>query len=167
MSAQYCGCDPEAKHLCGMHLKFFESQQNSAGIVKAIDRSIVNEVPAPAPWSLEDSLRSRFPHGHPKFLPTTLKEIQLHSDKNHDYAKGGSPLGNFERVSAILALYPNLKLSDPRVLAMTYALKQVDAFLWGLNSGIKHKVEGAVERLQDVSVYAKIIICMCLDLEGK
>jgi hypothetical protein len=105
-------------------------------------------------------LRAEFPHGHPSFLPITVREIELHSAKNHDYAKGGSPLGNFERVSAILALYPKLQLSDMRVVALVYALKQLDAVLWGLNSDIQHKVEGLNSRLQDISVYSKIVMCM-------
>lgn len=109
---------------------------------------------------VEERLREVFPHGHPDFLPTTVREMQLHSDKNHDYAAGGSPLGNFERVSAILGLYPNLKLSDQRVVALVYALKQVDAVLWGLNQNIEHKVEGLNSRLQDISVYSKIVMCM-------
>ena len=39
-----------------------------------------------------NQLRARYPHGHPAFLPTTLKEIELHSAKNHDYAQGGPAL---------------------------------------------------------------------------
>lgn len=105
-------------------------------------------------------MRQRYPHGHSAFLPITLKELELHSVKNHDYAKGGPALGNFDRVSAILALYPNLKLSDRRVVALVYALKQLDAVLWGLSENIEHKVEGLNARLQDISVYAKIIQCM-------
>jgi hypothetical protein len=105
-------------------------------------------------------LRELFPHGHPDFLPTTLREMQLHSDKNHDYAGTGSALGNFDRVAAILALYPNLKLSDRRVVALVYALKQLDAVLWGMSDNIVHKVEGLNDRLQDISVYAKIVMCI-------
>lgn len=107
-----------------------------------------------------------FPHGHPKFLPITLKEIELHSKKNHDYASGGDPAGNFKRVAAILALYPNLKLSDPRVVALVYALKQLDAVLWGLNSNITHQVEGLDERLGDISIYSKIVMCLNADKAG-
>lgn len=110
-----------------------------------------------------DQLRQEYPYGHPAFLPITMEELQLHSDKNHDYAAGGSPLGNFERVSAILALYPNLKAGDRRVVALIYALKQIDAVLWGINSNIVAKVEGLKGRLQDISVYAKIVMCMCDD----
>lgn len=112
-----------------------------------------------------DALRTIFPHGHEDFLPTTVKELELHSLKNHDYAKGGSALGNFERVSAILALYPGLNLADKRVVALTYALKQLDAVLWGIAKGIAHKVEGLNERLQDIAVYAKIVMCMCTEEE--
>jgi hypothetical protein len=110
-----------------------------------------------------DDLREHYPHGHPAFLPITVAELQLHSDKNHDYAKGGAALGNFDRVSAILALYPGLKLGDRRVVALVYALKQLDAVLWGISSNIQHKVEGLKDRLQDISVYSKIVMCMCDD----
>lgn len=110
--------------------------------------------------AVQSVLRNRYPHGHKKFLPITLREIELHSNKNHDYAKGGNALGNFTRVAAILALYPNLKLSDQRVVALVYALKQVDAVLWGMSAGIEHKVEGANARLQDISVYSKLVMCM-------
>lgn len=110
-----------------------------------------------------EALRLLYPHGHKAFLPITVKEAALHSDKNHDYAMGGSALGNFERVSSILALYPKLKLSDPKVVALVYMLKQLDATLWGLNSNIEHKVEGILPRLQDISVYTKIVMCMVED----
>ena len=109
------------------------------------------------------ALRRSFPHGHPEYLPTLVNQAQLHSNKNHDYAKGGSALGNFERVAQILALYPDLKLSDPRVVALVYALKQIDAVLWGINQGIEHKVEGLNSRLDDISVYCNIVQCMNKD----
>ena len=107
-----------------------------------------------------DALRAIFPHGHEDFLPTTVKELELHSVKNHDYARGGDSLGNFNRVAAILALYPGLDLSDRRVIALVYAMKQLDAVLWGLAKKIVHKVEGLNDRLQDISVYSKIVMCM-------
>lgn len=105
-------------------------------------------------------LRAIFPHGHEDYLPLAVKELELHSAKNHDYAKGGVALGNFNRVAAILALYPGLDPGDRRVVALTYALKQLDAVLWGLAKRIVHKVEGLNERLQDIAVYAKIVMCM-------
>jgi hypothetical protein len=104
-------------------------------------------------------------HGHPFFYEQTRQEEDLHSKKNHDYAAGGDPLGNFTRVAAILGLYPGLDPSDPAVVAEIYALKQLDACLWGLAKGIKHQVEGFHERLQDRSVYAKIERCILKDRE--
>ena len=89
-----------------------------------------------------------------------LQMAKLHSDKNHDYAGGGSSLGNFERVSAILKLYPKLDVSDKKVVALIYALKQVDAVLWGLSEKLAHKVEGLDGRLADIAVYATIVRCM-------
>lgn len=109
---------------------------------------------------VEAMFRDTFPHGHREFLPITIQELQLHSDKNHDYASGGDALGNFNRVAAILALYPDLDLADRRIVALVYAMKQLDAVLWGLNGNIQHKVEGLNSRLQDISVYAKIVMCM-------
>jgi hypothetical protein len=110
------------------------------------------------------AVKAAYPHGHPDFADVTLKELVLHSNKNHDYAAGGPALGNFERVSTILGLYPGLNLSDQRVVALVYALKQVDAVLWGLSENIVHKVEGLNDRLQDISVYAKLVQCMNRDL---
>jgi hypothetical protein len=98
-----------------------------------------------------------YPHGHPKFIELCMNEMQLHNDKNHDYAAGGSPLGNFERVGRILTLYPNLKPYDPAMVALIYMLKQLDAYLWIKSNGHEVKVEGISDRLRDVSVYAKII----------
>ncbi len=108
----------------------------------------------------EEWLRGEFPHGHKHYLPVALKQLELHSQKNWDYASGGDPLGNFDRVAAILGNYPNLKLSDRRVVALVYALKQIDAVLWGINSNITQKVEGLDSRLDDIAVYATIVQCM-------
>ena len=94
--------------------------------------------------------------GHPRFDELTAVELELHAAKNADYAGGGDPLGNFKRVAATLAQYPGLRLNDPMVVALVYAMKQVDAVLWLLSTGRDGKVEGIPQRLQDVSVYAKL-----------
>ena len=86
----------------------------------------------------------------------TLKELELYRAKNKDYTKGGSPFGNFERVSSILSLYPKLKLSNPQVVAMVYLMKQLDSVLWMLSEGYEGEVENIDTRLTDVHVYAKI-----------
>jgi hypothetical protein len=99
-------------------------------------------------------------NGHPRFYEILDEFADLHSRKNHDYASGGDPLGNFRRVAKIFSMYPGLKLSDPLVVALCYAMKQVDASLWMLSNGHKAEVEGVVDRLQDVSVYAAIGIIL-------
>jgi len=106
---------------------------------------------------IRDELREKYPHGHPRFLDLILDEIRLHSDKNHDFAKGGNPLGNFNRVGAILRLYKGLDPGDPVVVAVSFMLKQLDASLWMLSQGYAAKVEGHAERWRDIAVYAKII----------
>lgn len=105
---------------------------------------------------IAEACETRYPYGHPSFVNKTLGELQLHNDKNHDYASGGDPLGNFKRVANIVAQYPGLSMRDPAVVPLIFSLKQLDAVLWGLSQGIEHKVEGPVERLRDISVYAKL-----------
>ena len=87
----------------------------------------------------------------------TQQELDLYRAKNKDYTQGGDPFGNFKRVSVIMMLYPKLKLSDPRVVAMVYLMKQLDAALWMLSEGYEGEVENIDTRLTDVGVYAKII----------
>jgi len=95
-------------------------------------------------------------HGHPMFYELTEKEVRLHSDKNKDYAQGGDPLGNFNRVSAIKKLYPGLKWDGPTGVCLGYMLKQLDAALWMLANGYEGDVENIDSRLTDVHVYAKL-----------
>ena len=87
----------------------------------------------------------------------TEAELELYRQKNKDYTRGGDIYGNFKRVSVILALYPKLQLSNPRVVAMVYMLKQLDAALWMMSEGYEGEVENIDTRLTDVHVYAKII----------
>ncbi|KKN86910.1 hypothetical protein LCGC14_0264730 [marine sediment metagenome] len=102
-------------------------------------------------------LQELFPHGDSLFLDLTLSELKGYSAKNYDYAAGGDANGNFFRVSSILGLYPGLKLSDPRVVAFVYLMKQVDNVLWSFSRGFEGKVEDIDPRLFDVGVYVKII----------
>ena len=102
-------------------------------------------------------MRKVFPYGHPDFIIMTLREMELHSTKNYDYAHGGDPLGNFDRVAKFFSNYPGLDLSKPEVVAAVYMMKQLDAALWLMCQGHEAKVEGIGERMGDVSVYSKII----------
>jgi len=102
-------------------------------------------------------------YGHPRFYEILNELAQLHSDKNHDYAVGGDPLGNFKRRAAIYAMYPGLDLSDPAVIPLVDMLKQLDALLWFYSNKHEAKVEGKVGRAKDVSVYS--VINMILEEE--
>lgn len=97
-----------------------------------------------------------FFHGHPRFYQLTREEVDLHSRKNYDYAGGGDPLGNFKRVSALLSQYPNLDCSNPVLVAIIYAIKQLDAVLWMLSRGFEGEIEGIGTRLADIYVYMKL-----------
>ena len=101
------------------------------------------------------NLRVHYPYGHPEFIPLCLEEMELHSQKNADYARGGDSLGNFKRVSKTLSLWGID--CPPYVVALIYMMKQVDAVGWMLGQNYEGQVEGIKSRLQDISVYAKLI----------
>ena len=111
----------------------------------------------PVLQKLEEILRRRFPHGHPGFIPMTIDEMELHSKKNYDYAGGGKPTGNFDRVGKIVGMYPGIDWSKPQNVALFYALKQLDAYLWLESQKRDGAVEGKDARLGDISVYTKIM----------
>jgi len=100
-------------------------------------------------------LRDKFPYGHQKFIPLCLEEMDLHSRKNHDYAYSGDPLGNFHRVSDMLHTWR--VNCPPWGVAFIYMMKQVDAVGNMLGNNYEGEVEGLKGRLQDISVYAKLI----------
>lgn len=102
-------------------------------------------------------LKEKFSYGHPDFVDITLDELDLHTKKNKDYAQGGDPLGNFDRVSKILSNYPKLNASKREVVALVYMLKQLDAVLWMWNQGYEGEIEGVQDRLRDIHVYTKLI----------
>jgi len=90
------------------------------------------------------------------FKEITESMVELYEAKNNDYAKGGDEHGNFSRVANIMSNYPNLKPSDPVIVAITYMLKQLDAVLWAKNNGYETKVETLDEKYQDISIYSII-----------
>ena len=108
-----------------------------------------------------EKLREEFPHGHPDYVEITLEELQLHSDKNHDFAGGGDdPHGNFNRVSAIKKLYPGFDWDSPFGTCIDYFLKQFDSMMWMRCRGLVAKVETIPKRLMDMVVYSKIAITL-------
>jgi hypothetical protein len=101
-------------------------------------------------------------YGHKRFYEMTKEEEQLHSSKNFDYAGGGDPLGNFNRVAELVDKYNILSAphSTRTKVAIIYQLKQFDCFMDAYGKGKKMKVEGFHSRIQDISVYAKLIDIM-------
>lgn len=97
-------------------------------------------------------------HGHPRFKELMEKAIGMHDTKNYDYARGGNPLGNFQRVSAIKQLYKGLPWDTPTGTAIDYMLKQLDAALWMYAQGYEGETEGFEGRMMDVCVYSPLII---------
>jgi len=95
-------------------------------------------------------------HGHPRFYELTRQEEELHSKKNKDYARGGDPLGNFNRVAEILKLYPGFPFDSPAGVALIYAFKQIDAAMWSMAKGYKPEVDPRGERFGDASIYFKL-----------
>ena len=123
----------------------------------------------PSPESttqLTNILSFRYPHGHPAFLPDLLEIAKLHSDKNHDYAKGGDPLGNFDRTAAIMQLYPAFPWATPHGNATVQMLKQLDAYLWMQSAKTEAKVEGHDSRLRDIQVFAGLIRILLRPRQG-
>lgn len=104
-------------------------------------------------------------HGHPRFFELTRAEEELHSRKNKDYASTGHPMGNFDRVSALLRQYPGFPYDTNYGVAFIYMLKQLDAALHLISERREGEVEGVAERLGDISVYAKLIRIMYEDRE--
>lgn len=102
-------------------------------------------------------IKEHFPNGDPTYIDITIEEMILYNAKNGDYAGGGDdPNGNFNRTAKFFEMYPNLRMSDPRVVALNLMMKQLDQVLWSLNRGYEGKVEGLDPRLADMHVYAKI-----------
>lgn len=127
-----------------------------------LDQAHPNHVSSSSLNSIEALLKEAFPHGHPSFISNMVEKIARHSRKNHDYAAGGDPLGNFVRVAAFFSNYPKLSLADPKVIAFVQMLKQLDAVLWCLSNG--HVLaEDVKERQGDVVVYNAIIEAMLGD----
>lgn len=86
-----------------------------------------------------------------------VDELAMHARKNHDYARGGDRMGNFRRCASFFSMYPNLKLSDPRVFTISLMMKQLDAVLWAMNQGGEQAVESIDDKLRDIHIYTKIV----------
>jgi len=101
-------------------------------------------------------------YGHQRFYELLDEEAKLHSRKNRDYAnseKGEDPMRNFRSVGTIAKKLVTDKNEDVKV-AILYLLKQLDAAINLISENREGDVEGVKDRLQDVSVYAKLAIIL-------
>lgn len=121
---------------------------------------VEGEIPVSSHDAAEQDLRKQFPWGHPLYIPIVVEQVALHSNKNHDYARGGDPLGNFTRVANMLKQWPNFPYNTPEGVAFIYALKQLDAEAWTMCQGGECKVEGLNGRTDDQAIYANLRRCM-------
>ena len=96
--------------------------------------------------------------GHPMFYKLLRRMGGTHDVKNKDYARGGDPVGNFKRVSAIKKLYPNIDWSTATATAIDYMLKQLDCALWMLDQKFEGDVEGYEKRMIDVANYSLLSV---------
>ena len=123
------------------------------------------------------ALREAFPHGHEGFIPLLVDAMELHSNKNFDYAASGDSLGNFDRVAHFWESYPipcpncgtnvDNPLSNPVLVSVAYKLKQLDAETWQLVRGYEGKVEGVAPRCVDQGVYSFLEILITEALAAK
>ena len=104
----------------------------------------------------KQTLKERFPHGHPSFVDTLLQHMSLHSLKNASYTRGGDVLGNFRRVSNILKNYSSFPSTTPQGVAIIYMLKHLDKVMWDMTCG----VAPSEENLNDIAIYINILNCM-------
>lgn len=96
-------------------------------------------------------------HGDPRFYALLEEIADLHSRKNHDYAKSSDPLSNF-RKSQAFGVLPSRGV----MVRMSDKYSRIEQ----LASGKKAKNESLRDSLIDLSVYSLLCILL-LDDEDK
>lgn len=113
---------------------------------------------------MQKQIKATTKGGHPRFHEIVQRMSDLHDKKNTDYAAGTAegPLGNFERCSKIMRLYPGMDWASPFGVCIAFMLKQFDAGLT-LKAQGRASVTGepVSSRLTDIAVY--IVLGMILD----
>jgi len=99
-------------------------------------------------------------YGHPKVFEKFENAANLHEMKNKDYARGGRPFGNMERIAKTLALYPGFTVDNPANVGIVFMMKQLDAVLYMRSQKYEGEVENTSTRMDDITVYAPMISTM-------
>lgn len=136
-SARPCGCDPGAQWVCTWH-----SEKGAATPVALGGQHTV--------------VSTETRHGDPRFYALLEEIADLHSRKNHDYARSDEPLSNFTRAKAF-GIEPwrgvLIRMSDK----------------WGrieeLSKGKTPKNESLRDSLIDNAVYSLICVLLLEDVK--
>lgn len=104
-------------------------------------------------------------HGHPKFLEIVGDIVELHSQKNKQYAGKSDPLGNFRRGSNIIykLLSPNFRDDEFRkqiAYALCLVSKQIDGAVEIIGESKENTFDSLYEKLRDCMVYFGIMMAM-------
>lgn len=89
----------------------------------------------------------------------TLRGIEAQANKNPDDASGENLVGNVARITEILRLYPGFPTATPAGIALTFALKQIDAVLWRLAQNPHSDIGSADARLQVMHTGCTVLYC--------
>ncbi len=111
-------------------------------------------------------MSKKYKNGSPRFYQIMESLMQLHSEKNKDYATNVDPLANFHRVAEICKRYKLITEGhESEKVALIYMLKQLDCVLALIGDNREGNVEGVSKRLDDIAVYS--VLTEVLHEEGK
>lgn len=99
-------------------------------------------------------------YGHPKFKTIVEELLELHSEKNRQYATPDKPLANFYRTGRIIAKM--LKPGIPPEIAscLSFMSKQIDGVYEIVGEGKENTIESLTDKLRDIAVYAVLMMIL-------
>jgi hypothetical protein len=104
-------------------------------------------------------------NGHPRFYEIVDELKKLHSEKNHQYATEGNPLGNFERTGRMISKFLHEGVNPTLASCLSLMSKQVDGIYEIVGEAKENTCESLTDKLRDTAVYA--IIAMIILEESK
>jgi len=104
-------------------------------------------------------------YGHPGFYKIILEELELHSNKNKQYATQDDPLANFKRTGRLIKKLLKPNINPALASAMILMSKQVDAVYEMVGEGKKDTVEELEDKFKDISIYANLCIILLREIK--
>lgn len=106
-------------------------------------------------------MKKEYHHAHPRVIEIFEELMELHNRKNHQYATGEDPLGNFNRRAEQTAgKFIKDGLNKPLCVVLGDMSKQVDAVFDMVGRQKKNTVEEVDDKLRDIAVQAVIAIVL-------